>query len=44
MVCLSACYKGVTPLLILDEETVDHNVYMEKVLPIALKYGNQVFG
>jgi hypothetical protein len=28
----------------LDEGTVDHAVYIEKVLPVALKYGNQVFG
>ena len=27
----------------LDEGTVDHAVYIEKVLPVALKYGNQVF-
>ncbi|CAF3919686.1 unnamed protein product [Rotaria magnacalcarata] len=36
--------KGVTPLVILDEGTIDHAVYIEKVLPVALKYGNQVFG
>ncbi|CAF2138385.1 unnamed protein product [Rotaria magnacalcarata] len=36
--------KGVTPLVILDEGTVDHAVYIEKVLPVVLKYGNQVFG
>ncbi|CAM4951986.1 unnamed protein product [Rotaria socialis] len=44
MVWLSACSKVVTPLVILDEGTVDHAVYIEKVLPVALKYGNQVFG
>ena len=44
MVWLGACSNGVTPLVILDEGTVNHTVYMEKVLPVALKYGNQVFG
>ncbi|CAF3402410.1 unnamed protein product [Rotaria socialis] len=44
MVWLGACSKGLTPLVILDEETVDHTVYIEKVLPVALKYGNQFFG
>ena len=34
----------LTPLVILDERTVDHTVYIEKVLPVALKYGNQFFG
>ncbi|CAM4784202.1 unnamed protein product [Rotaria magnacalcarata] len=43
MVWLGACSKGVTPLVILDEGTVDHVLYIEKVLPVALKYGNQVF-
>ena len=43
MVCLGACSKGVTPLVILDEGTVDHTIYIEKVLPVALKYGNEVF-
>ncbi|CAF1226898.1 unnamed protein product [Rotaria magnacalcarata] len=44
MVSLGACSKGVTPLVILDEGTIDHAVYIEKVLPVALKYGNRVFG
>lgn len=44
MVWLGACSKGVTPLVILDEGTVDHSCYIEKVLPVALKYGNEVFG
>ncbi|CAF3241398.1 unnamed protein product [Rotaria socialis] len=44
MVWLGVCSKGVTPLVILGEGTVDHAVYIEKVLPVALKYGNQVFG
>ena len=44
MVWLGACSKGITPLVILDEGTVDHTVYIKKVLPIALKYGNETFG
>ena len=44
MVWLSVCSKDVTSLVILDEETVDHTVYIEKVLLAALKYGNEVFG
>ena len=44
MVWLGVCSKGVTPLVILDEGTVDHSCYIEKVLPVALKYGNEVFG
>ncbi|CAM4847524.1 unnamed protein product [Rotaria magnacalcarata] len=44
MVWLGACSKGLTPLVILDEGTVDHAVYIEKVLPVASKYGDQFFG
>ena len=35
---------GLTPLVSLDEGTVDYTVYIKKVLPVALKYGNQFFG
>ena len=42
MVWLSACSNGLTLLVIFNEGTVDHAVYIEKVLPIALKYGNEV--
>ena len=44
MIWLCVCSKDVTPLVTLDEGTVDYTVYIEKVLPVALKYGNQVFG
>ncbi len=43
MVWLRACFKGVTPWVILDEGIVYHAVDIERVLPVALKYGNQVF-
>ena len=36
--------KSLTPLLILDERTVDHSCCMKNVLPVALKYENEVFG
>ena len=36
--------KGLTPLLILDENTVDHSCYIKNVLAVAFKYGNEVFG
>ena len=44
MVWLGVCSKGVTPLVIFDRETVDHVVYTQKVLPVALKYGYKTFG
>ena len=39
---MGGCSKSVTPLVILDKGIVDHTIYTEKVLPAALKYGNQV--
>ena len=44
MVWLGVCFKGVTSLVIFDRETVDHVVYIHKVFPVALKYGNKTFG
>ncbi len=45
MVWLGACSKSVTPLIIiLDKDTVDHDRYIKEVLPVALKYGNKIFG
>ena len=43
MVRLCACFKDVTPLVILYEGTVDRAVYIENVVLDALKYENQVF-
>ena len=37
-------FKGLTPLTILDEGTIDHSCYIKNVLSIALRYGNEVFG
>ena len=44
MVWLGACSKGLTPLIILDGGTTDHQRYINQVLPVALKYGNKAFG
>ncbi|CAF1528429.1 unnamed protein product, partial [Adineta ricciae] len=44
MVWLGVCSKGVSPLVIFEKGTVDHDRYIKEVLPIALKYGNKVFG
>ena len=44
MAWLGACSKGITPLVILDDGTVDHDYCIKIVLPIALKYGNNAFG
>ncbi|CAF4872916.1 unnamed protein product [Rotaria socialis] len=39
-----ACAKGLTPLIILDKGTVDHQRYINEVFSVALKYGDEVFG
>ena len=44
VVWLGACSKGITLLMTLDDGTVDHDYYIKKGLPAALKYGNKVFG
>lgn len=44
MVPLDVCSKSITLLVILDEEAIDHAVYIEKMVRVALKYENQVFG
>ena len=44
MVWLDVCSRSITPSVILDEGTVDHSCYIKNVLPIALKYENEVFG
>lgn len=44
MVWLGACSKGLSPLVVFEKGTIDHAVYIEKVLPVALKYGNDVLG
>ncbi|CAF4142455.1 unnamed protein product, partial [Rotaria magnacalcarata] len=44
MVWLGACSKGVSPLVILGTESMNHERYIKNVLPVALKYGNEMFG
>ena len=44
MVWLGVCSKGVSPLVIFEEGTVNHDRYIEEVLPVALEFGNKVFG
>ena len=44
MVWLGACSKGVTPLVIFEKGTVDHDRYIREVLPVAAEYGDKVFG
>ena len=44
MVWPGACSKGLTPLIILNEGTMDHRRYIDEILPVALKCGNEGFG
>ena len=44
MVWLDVWSKSLTALVTLDKGTVDHSCYIKNVLPIALKYENEVFG
>ena len=44
MVWLGVCSKGVSPLVIFENGTVNHERYIEEVLSVAKKYGNKVFG
>ena len=43
MVQLGARSKGLSSLVIFENATVDHNRYINEVLPVALKYGNSIF-
>ena len=44
MVWLGACSEELSPLMISENGTVDHNRYINEVLPVALKYRNSIFG
>ena len=44
MVWLAICSQWISPLVIFDDGTLDHVRYIGKVLPVALQYGNKVFG
>ena len=32
------------PLVIFESDKLDHDRYIKKVLPVTLKYGNDMFG
>ena len=42
MAWVGACSKGLLPLVIFENGTVDHNRYINEVLPVALKHGNRI--
>ena len=44
MVWLGVCSKRLSALVIFENGTVDHDRYINEVLPVALKYGNSIFG
>ena len=44
MVWLGVCSKDVSRLVIFESDTLDHDRYIKEVLPVALKYGNDMFG
>ena len=44
MISLGARSKGLPPLVIFENGAVDHNCYINEVLPVALKYWNSIFG
>ena len=44
MIWLAVCSKGVSPLVIFENATVDHSRYIQEVLPMALEYRDKVFG
>lgn len=44
MLWLGACSEGLSPLVIFDKDSVNHEVYIKEVLPVALKFGNRVLG
>ena len=43
LVWLEVCSEGVSPLVIFENDTLDHDWYIKEVLPVALKYGNDIF-
>ncbi|CAF1145484.1 unnamed protein product [Rotaria sp. Silwood1] len=44
MVWLSASFKGVVPLVIVNQGAMGHVEYIQNALPVARKYGNETFG
>ena len=44
MIWSDVCSKGVSPLVIFEDDTVDYAACIERVLLVALKYGEKIFG
>ena len=44
MVWLGVCSKGVSPLVIFEDGRMDQDRYIKEVFPVALKFGNDMFG
>ena len=44
MVWLEVCSKGISTLVIFQSDTLDHDQYIKEMRPVALKYGNDMFG
>jgi len=44
LVWLGASSGGLSPVVILDKGSVNHEVYIKEVLPVALKFGNKTLG
>ena len=44
LVWLGVCSKGVSRLVIFESDMLDHDQYIKEVLPVSLKYGNDMFG
>ena len=44
MIWLAVCTKGVSRVVFLENGKVDHNKYIDEVLPVVRKFGNRHFG
>jgi hypothetical protein len=44
MVWLGVCYEGVTSPVIIEKGTINHQRYIDEILPVALKYGQKLMG
>jgi hypothetical protein len=44
MVWLGVCSKGMAPLVIFEQVTVNRARYIEDIFPIALKYDDKIDG
>ncbi|KAL4511889.1 hypothetical protein ABPG72_012734 [Tetrahymena utriculariae] len=44
MVWMGFCSRGLTPLVIIENGTINTKVYIENILPVARDYGNEQFG